>query len=999
MNLRTFSNPGAAYRGVTLWMLNDKLEKSEIARQLRGFREAGWGAVITRTFNGLLTKYLSNEWMEILGEIVRVARREGLSVWFQAGYMPSAVPDLPSDMAHQVVVRKPKGEAAGGATVHMDGGSAYCAETRPNVVDLLNPKAVSRYLEIAYERPWLRRFGKEFGRTIEALWVDEPHFNPPFLPWSEALPDRFARAWGYPLEPHLPSLFSPAGDYRKVRHHYWRTVLELFLEGYFTGVRDWCAGKKVKFAGHLMSEDTLQSQIAWTAAAMPCYEYMQLPGIDHLTLSLTWPSGKPFILTPKQCSSAADQLGRREILSEMYGVSAQGLTFEDRKRLAEWLAVLGINYRCYHGSFYSMRGRRKRIYAPHLSHQQPWWPDNRLIADYFARLSYVLREGAYDADVLVIHPVESGFCLYDPAGNRRPLDREREPKGIRALDDAVVALSENLLRIHRGFEYGDETILARHGKVAGNKLVVGRMTYRAVVLPSLITLRHSTVELLRCFADAGGTVLSAGDLPDRMDGVPDRRLGEFLRRVRPVPNDPAALKEALDACVPAEMELLARGAGDPGDIWVHGRRVKGKRAYFLLNTRRDAAVAARLRIRGRGRLECWDLQTGKVEAVPQRHEKGEVLAPVFLAPSASRLFVFHEGVAAPDVPDSPRRVLRSYALPRPLRLRRSSPNALTLDRCRFRRGKEEWSESLPVICVHEILEQEKYRGPVTLEFRFRVEHKPKRLLLAIEDAAGWRILVNGAPVRCAGLPAFQDRSFHPVEITQRTKEGENVIEMSRRFSPVPAARFGLSSLFECLSGTELESVYLIGDFAVRGSLSSGEPRPRCVRFRPEFSLAREPEGTGGDLLADGYPFFAGRVTLSASVRINAPRRGERAILALPRLDAALAKVRLNGKAVGTIAWPPYELDVTTWVRPGENAVEIVLVNTLRNLLGPHHRPGGEPDSAWEQDFKFHPDWLRKPWDREANWTDDYFFLPFGLGQGARVLITREGPANGRTRKR
>ncbi|MCY3022268.1 MAG: glycosyl hydrolase [Planctomycetota bacterium] len=485
MKLGAFSNPDAAYRGVALWMLNDKLEKREIARQLRGFREAGWGAVIARTFVGLLTQYLSDEWMAILKEIVRVARREGLRVWFQAGYMPSAVPDLSADMAHKVVVRKLKGEAPGEDTIHVDGNYAYRAETRPHVVDFLSPKAVSEYLKTAYERPWLRRFGKEFGRTIEALWVDEPHFNPPSLPWSEALPERFERAWGYPLKPQLPALFSPTGNHRSVRHHYWRTVLEMLLEGYFASVRDWCDGRNVKFAGHLMSEDTIQSQIGWTAAVMPCYEYMHLPGIDHLTMSLTWPSGKPFILTPKQCSSSAHQVGREEILSEMYGVSSQGIAFEDRKRIAEWLAVLGINYRCYHGAFYSMRGRRKRTYVPHLSHQQPWWNDNRCIADYFARLSYALRQGTYDADVLVIHPVESGFCLYDPGRIQDPLDREREPAGIRALDDGVVALSKNLLRIHRGFDYGDETILARHGKVVGNELVVGQMTYKAVVLPAL----------------------------------------------------------------------------------------------------------------------------------------------------------------------------------------------------------------------------------------------------------------------------------------------------------------------------------------------------------------------------------------------------------------------------------------------------------------------------------------------------------------------------------
>jgi hypothetical protein len=70
MDGSTFQDPGTAYRGVALWMLNDELEPDEIARQLAGMREAGWGAAITRTFFGLRTPYLGEEWMQVLERIV-----------------------------------------------------------------------------------------------------------------------------------------------------------------------------------------------------------------------------------------------------------------------------------------------------------------------------------------------------------------------------------------------------------------------------------------------------------------------------------------------------------------------------------------------------------------------------------------------------------------------------------------------------------------------------------------------------------------------------------------------------------------------------------------------------------------------------------------------------------------------------------------------------------------------------------------------------------------
>jgi len=969
-------------------MLNDKLNEEELVRQLRGFRKAGWGAVIPRTYNGLLTEYLSGEWMELLDRIVRVAKEEGLKIWLQAGYMPAGVPDLPPAAAHRVVTRIPAGEAAGADRVWSDQHYAYCIQTRAHVVDYLNPDAVAEYLRIAYEGPWLARFGMEFGATIEALWVDEPHFSPPLLPWSALLPARFEQMWGYALAPHLGALFAPAGDHRKIRHHYWRTVSQLLVDGYFAGVSAWCERHGVRFAGHLMGEDTLQSQIGYTAAAMPCYAYMHLPGIDHLTMSLTWPSGRPFIMTPKQCASVAHQYGRQEVLAEMYGVSSQGISFGDRKRLGEWLAVLGITYRCLHGSFYSLRGRRKRLYAPHLSYQQPWWPDNRCISDPFARLSYALRQGVYAADVLVLHPVESGFCLYDSGRHQHPSGGEHEAGSMEALYDTFVTLSEHLLRIHRGYDYGDETILNRHGRVDGRNLAVGDMSYRAVILPALITLRSSSVALLQRFANGGGTIVSVGAVPERVDGIPDDRLATLLRSVISIPNDPLRLQAVLHERIPAALDVQPGGQGDSGDIWLHGRRFAGGQSYFLVNTNRDAAVAAQLRIHAPGRLESWDLHTGRIEPVPQHRDRDTLVARMLFAPSASRLLVLREKAAAADVREAPRQVVRSYTYDGALRILRQTPNALTLDWCRFRRGKDEWSELLPVTCVHAMLEQEQYQGPVALRFHFRAADKPARIHLAVEEAAAWALRINGVRVRHTGLPPFLDASFQTVNITRHTRQGDNIIEMSRAFHAVPPARFGLASLFDVLPGTELESVYVIGDFAVRGNTSAGAPQPRCVRYAPAFTLAKEQAWTNGDLLANGYPFFAGRIGLAASIRIQKPRTHERAILVLPRLGAALAKVCVNDTPAGCIIGSPGELDVTQLVRQGENTLVIELVTTLRNLLGPHHRTTGEPDSAWGHEYIFYPDWLQKPWDRQAHWTDDYFFLPFGLQEGVRIIITR-----------
>ena len=987
MDKQIFAEPGMEYRGVTLWMLNDKLEPEEIARQLEGLYKAGWGAVITRTFNGLRTEYLSEEWMQILETIVTEASQRDMKVWFQAGYMPSAIPDLAPEMTHCVLTRKEKSEGAQSSekVLAEDDSYIYVERKLPHVLDLLNPDAVDDYLKKAYEETWLNRFGQEFGRTIEAVWVDEPHFRPPVLPWSGELPGRFSEKWGYAVTAHLPSLFAQTGDFKGVRHHYWRVVCEMFLGAYFTRVSEWCQEHNVRFSGHLMGEDTLNNQIAWTGAAMPCYEYMQLPGIDHLTKSLTWPTGKKFLLTPKQCSSAANQLGRDLILAEMYAVSSQGITFEDRKQIGEWLCTLGINYRCYHGSFYSLRGRRKRIYPPHLSHQQPWWPENRRIADYFSRLSYALRQGEYRPEVMVLHPVESVFCLYDTLAMTRPHDRMLEREDVKILDTKLVNLCDNLLSIQRSFEFGDETLLAKYGEVIESGLKMGQMIYKAVVLPDMLTIRASTLELLKTFAAKGGKILSAGELPERVDGMPDDSIAELKSIVESVPNQSAILQAALSEACPPDVELLSAEGSDVSSVWVHPRTLEDGRLYYLHNTDRENQVTAELLIRGAGRLERWDMLTGDVAEMPQRTEHGCTVATLSFAPLGSHLLVLRENERPNNVEIASEKITQEIAVLQESHITRHDPNALTLDYCRYRKAEGEWSDVLPVLTVYELLAREEYEGQITLQFTFEAEELPSDLRLVIEDSANYEISVNGQSVSYEGLPYWIDRAFHPVDIAALAKRGANVIELSIDFRPLTKSQFSLASLFEKLEGVELESIYLIGDFAVTGELSTEEPKPRCVRFSPKFRITGERETTSGDLVSDGYPFYVGRITLTEDVTLEAPTEGERIVLELPGIDAAaLIKVRVNDDEAGVIMWAPYEIDITSLVKSGSNKIQVELISTLRNLLGPHHRPEGESDQCWGTDYTLYPNWLKNEEELKENWTDDYFFLNFGIAEGARI---------------
>jgi hypothetical protein len=45
---------------------------------------------------------------------------------------------------------------------------------------------------------------------------------------------------------------------------------------------------------------------------------------------------------------------------------------------------------------------------------------------------------------------------------------------------------------------------------------------------------------------------------------------------------------------------------------------------------------------------------------------------------------------------------------------------------------------------------------------------------------------------------------------------------------------------------------------------------------------------------------------------------------------------VNGQPATVIAFPPYRTDVSALIKPGMNKIEVNVIGSLRNLLGPHH---------------------------------------------------------------
>jgi hypothetical protein len=89
-----------------------------------------------------------------------------------------------------------------------------------------------------------------------------------------------------------------------------------------------------------------------------------------------------------------------------------------------------------------------------------------------------------------------------------------------------------------------------------------------------------------------------------------------------------------------------------------------------------------------------------------------------------------------------------------------------------------------------------------------------------------------------------------------------------------------------------------------------------------------------------------------------------------------------------LVYSPWETEISEALREGENQVEITLINSLRNLLGPHHHSGGELNAVGPSSFTGNPQWPNTGGENDwydlrlkgnsTLWRDDYCLVPFGL---------------------
>ena len=988
-----FADPPRQYATAPLWVWNDMLTEDQIRSTMRDLASQKVMQVFVHPRPGLMTPYLSNDWFRLWKAALDEAEKLDMNVWiydensypsgFAGGLVPEAMPESRGKGIQFSEAKQPPKLTDDILAVYTLTDNAFenvteklkSGQTLPDArylvatislaptggwfggkyyVDLLKPGVTQKFIEITMDT-YRRELGDQFGKRLPGWFTDEPHLAPAGgLHFSDTILQDFQKRWGYDLLDHLPSLMRPMGDWKRVRHDYYQLLLELFIDRWAKPCYEYCEKNNLEFTGHYWEH-------GWPDAGhggdnMAMYAWHQRPAIDTLMNQYSEDTHAQFgnLRAVLELSSVANQLGKKRTLCEAYGAGGWDLRFEDMKRIGDWLYVLGVNTLDEHLSYITIRGARKRDHPQSFSYHEPWWPDYHVMATYFTRLSAALSAGEQVNSILIIEPTTTTW-MYQTDANR-----------LNDIGDQFQKLITDLAKAQVEFDLGCEDIIERNGSAQGRSFIIGQRAYTTVILPPLTeTLNAKTMDLLEAYVKAGGKVLCCGLPPALIEARPSDRGKAASKNPSWQQMDKDALAKTLLAA--SDDGFIVRPDTDEAILLHHRRKLIDGDLLFLTNTSIDASASGSIES-GAKSAQQWDLETGKIAPYSFAKNNTGIKAEFNLPPCGSLLLFLSNKSGNPAIKDATE-ATTIPAIGKPA-IKRIAPNVLTLDYVDITAGGETkkdiyfyqanqfafqkngmdrnpWDSAVQ---LHDQLITRKFPPDSGFEatYKFKIEGNiPNPLHIVIERTDLYEITCNGKKIAAKKGQWWLDKAFGKIDITAAAKTGENVVKI--KASPMTIYH-------------ELEPAYLLGDFALKPTDSG-------------FVVAPAAPLNLGPWNNQGHPFYAEGVSYTQQFNIANPT-GKYSIK-LPEWYGSLTRVTVNGKPAGRIYRQPWQCEVTDSIRKGKNTIEVTVVGTLKNTLGPHHNnpPLG---SAWPGMFHNAPN----PGPPKA---EEYQNVPYGLFKPFELL--------------
>jgi hypothetical protein len=573
-----------------------------------------------------------------------------------------------------------------------------------------------------------------------------------------------------------------------------------------------------------------------------------------------------------------------------------------------------------HLTYFSFAGARKYDYPPTFDYHEPWLKDYKYINNHYARLSMALSAGRQINDILILEPTTSAW-LYDSYATRNPKYAEI---GL-SFQAFVTQLEKNQVE----YDLGSENMVKDIGSVKSGKFIIGQGSYSTVVIPPMTeNLDKATFKLVSKLV-AGGGKLVCFSRPSLIDGAQNEILEKFLETNKEKIHFETSLNPEIISKYFSN-HVLSFSDLKGGQLYHHRRTLSDGQVIFMVNSSLDESLTGSLNAKGADAIELNTI-TGAIKGYPVKMEEGN-LNFTFDLPPAGSLLLYIPNVKQTnfDVPEKP----GSFeAIPNAdMTVTRDDENVLPIEFCDLQIGDEITKDLHTFYAADKVY---KYYGfsngnpwNTSVQFKTRTVDRDKfdantgftatyhfiiksgvdftGIKAVVERPYLWSVTVNGTEVKAEEGKWWLDRELGVFNIEKIVRKGDNTISV--KVSPMKIH-------------AEIEPVYILGNFSVNPAEKGWIIVPAVKKL------------TAGSWKQQGMPFYSQGVTYSKDYKIEELKG--KYLVSLNNWEGTIAEVIVNNEPAGVIAFPPYQNDITKFIKQGDNKVEVKVIGSLKNLLGPH----------------------------------------------------------------
>ena len=480
--------------------------------------------------------------------------------------------------------------------------------------------------------------------------------------WCYDFPSEFQRRRGYDVSPYLPFILYKVGhmghaiegaeitqlsgiaseEVERVRYDFFVTCMDIARDRFLKPYTQWCNKHGFKSRVQAYGREFHPLEASFEVDIPECETWLWHGDNDRNDFA----SSPTYTNVNKFVASAVHLSGRKGVSCEEVTNTnvVFNATLERIKITGDQSNLSGVTHSILHGFNYSpletpFPGWVR--YGTFFNERNPWWPFFKLWSAYKTRISAVLQETVFFADIAVLHPLADMWTKHGP--QRDPFPELRYPEYQYRVWEAI----------HQNgcsCDYTSEAIIQQSTAKEGY-LKYNNSAYHTVMLLEVESIQPATAAALATFARNGGKVIFVGKEPHKSAGLKNHTANdekvketiELMKREHP--------SQVFTVDAPVEMIPWFRNVQQQCNIKPYmaidnpssyvsqiRHQSEGKDIFFITNCSTEERFAIHAAFpESKGKPWLWDAETGERYRYPM--QSGNKLL-IDLPPASSQMIVF-----------------------------------------------------------------------------------------------------------------------------------------------------------------------------------------------------------------------------------------------------------------------------------------------------------------------------------------------------------------------